>query len=123
MHKHHSLNYLEIACRDLVGSKQFFSDVFDWSFTDYPDQKSGEVHYSAFSLGNIDGGFFTSDKVSCQSNGAALIVFYSEDINATQDKIEAADGIISTATFDFPGGRRFHFCDPSGNEFAVWSDQ
>lgn len=120
---HHTLNYLEIACRDLTGSKQFFSDVFDWSFTDYPDPKSGEINYSAFSLGNIDGGFFSSDKVACQSNGSALIVFYSEDLRKTQSIIETAGGIISTPAFDFPGGQRFHFCDPSGNEFAVWSDQ
>lgn len=123
MHKHHSLSYLEIACRDLVGSKHFFSTVFDWSFTDYPDPKSGEVAYSAFNLDNINGGFFASNKVACQSNGSALIVFYSEDLSKTQSIIEAAGGIISTPAFDFPGGQRFHFCDPSGNEFAAWSDK
>lgn len=75
MHKHHSLNYLEIASRDLVGSKEFFNTVFNWSFTDSPAPKSGKINYSAFSLGNIDGGFFASNKVACQSNGSALIVF------------------------------------------------
>jgi len=60
---------------------------------------------------------------SSTSNGAALIVFYSADLEETQEKVKKANGIIMKPIFAFPGGRRFHFTDPSGNEFAVWSDK
>jgi predicted enzyme related to lactoylglutathione lyase len=55
--------------------------------------------------------------------GGALIVFYSRLLEKTQDKIERAGGQIIRPVYDFPGGRRFHFCDPGGNEYAVWSDK
>ena len=67
--------------------------------------------------------FFKSDLSSSTSNGAALIVFYSSDLEANQEKIKKANGIIMKQIFAFPGGRRFHFAEPSGNEFAVWSDK
>jgi predicted enzyme related to lactoylglutathione lyase len=51
------------------------------------------------------------------------VIFYSNRLEETLAKVEQAGGIISTPTFSFPGGRRFHFTEPSGNEFAVWSDQ
>jgi|TARA_B110000116_G_scaffold265282_1_gene274269 predicted enzyme related to lactoylglutathione lyase len=123
MNQHHSLNYIEIACRDLVASKLFFGAVFNWVFSDYFDPESGAINYSAFSLDNINGGFFSADKVTSQNNGGALIVFYSQNLNLTETEIKRAGGVISKPTFNFPGGRRFHFSDPSGNEFAVWSDQ
>ena len=123
MNRHHSVNYIEIACRNLVASKDFFSNVFDWAFNDYFDPESGSVNYSAFSLDNINGGFFSADKAVSQNNGSALLIFYSLNLNATAIQIKSAGGIISKPTFNFPGGRRFHFIDPSGNEFAVWSDQ
>ena len=116
MNKHETINYLELPAKNLEATKEFFSTVFGWSFQDYgPD-------YLAFSDKTIDGGFYKSDLSSLAGNGAALIVFYSEDLEATQEKIENANGVIVQATFDFPGGRRFHFTEPSGNEFAVWSD-
>lgn len=54
--------------------------------------------------------------------GSALIVFYSKDLKQTQTKIVDAGGQVVKPIFSFPGGRRFHFCDPNGNEYAVWSD-
>ena len=71
----------------------------------------------------IDGGFFQSDLNTSTDNGSALIVFYSEDLDKTLAKIESAGGLIIKPVFSFPGGRRFHFGDPNGNEFAVWSDK
>ena len=115
--EHEKINYVEFPAKDIAATKAFFSDVFAWQFVDYgPD-------YAAFSNQGLDGGFFTSDLASDSSAGAALIVFYSEKLEETQTKIEIAGGKITQAIFTFPGGRRFHFTEPSGNEFAVWSDR
>ena len=117
MNKHEKINYVELPAKDLKATKEFFSRVFDWSFQDFG------AEYIAFSNQGIDGGFFKSDLSSATSNGAALMVFYSKDLEATQVKVKKAKGTIVKAIFPFPGGRRFHFTEPSGNEFAVWSDR
>jgi len=78
--------------------------------------------YTAFSNQCIDGGFYQSVLSSSTNNGAALIVLFSNDLKATQEKIENANGIITKPVYSFPGGQRFHFTEPSFNEFAVWSD-
>lgn len=117
MTSHEKINYLEFPAKDIEKAKQFFGKVFSWEFVDYgPD-------YVAFMGAGINGGFFKSDLNSSTKNGATLIVFYSEDLAATQEKITANDGSIVEPIFSFPGGRRFHFGDPNGNEFAVWSDK
>ncbi len=113
---HEKINYVEFPARDLPATKAFFSAAFGWSFTDYGSE------YTAFSDEGLDGGFFQSDKVSSTDTGSPLIVFYSKDLDATQSKIEKAGGQIVKAKFSFPGGHRFHFSDPNGNEYAVWSD-
>lgn len=66
---------------------------------------------------------FTSELVATTERGSALIVIYSEDLEATEAKIVAAGGTVVKPIFAFPGGRRFHFTEPSGNELAVWSDK
>ncbi len=117
MNQHEKINYVEFPAIDIEKTKRFFSQAFNWSFTDYgPD-------YCAFSDQGLDGGFFKSDKNSTSANGAALIVFYSENLEQTLQKVESAGGSISQDIFAFPGGRRFHFIEPSGNELAVWSDK
>ena len=116
MNEHEKINYVEFPCRHLPSTKAFFSEVFQWSFQDYgPD-------YTAFADQGLDGGFFRADAESSTANGAALIVFYSRDLENTLARVHAAGGEIVKPIFDFPGGRRFHFTEPSGNEFAVWSD-
>lgn len=116
MNEHEKINYVEFPAKDIETAKTFFAKVFGWSFTDYgPD-------YTAFSNQGIDGGFFKSDLTASSKNGGALIVFYSENLEQTQAKIESAGGSIVKPVFKFPGGRRFHFSDPNGNEYAVWSD-
>lgn len=116
MHEHEKINYLEFPASDLVVVKQFFTAVFGWSFTDYGPE------YTAFSGAGLDGGFYRADLHASTDNGSALVVFYSKNLEATQQKIEAAGGNTVKAIFSFPGGRRFHFSDPTGNEYAVWSD-
>ena len=115
MNVHEKINYVEYPAKDIEATKRFFAAAFDWSFVDYgPD-------YSAFFNQGLDGGFFRSNLASTAENGAALLVFFSENLEGTQVKVKNAGGVISTEPFSFPGGRRFHFIEPSGNEFAVWS--
>ncbi len=117
MTNHEKINYIEFPSKDIETTKAFFSKTFGWSFVDYgPD-------YTAFSGAGIDGGFFKSDLIVSCKNGSALIVFYSKYLEQTQSKIEQAGGAIKEPIFSFPGGRRFHFTDPNGNEYAVWSDK
>lgn len=116
MNEHEKINYVELPAKDLEATKKFFAEVFGWSFKDFGDE------YAAFSNEGLDGGFFKSDHFSTTESGAALIVFYSRDLGKTLDKIKSAGGHILKDIFPFPGGRRFHFSEPSGNEFAVWSD-
>ncbi|WP_028301923.1 VOC family protein [Oceanospirillum beijerinckii] len=116
MNQHEKLNYVEFAAKDLESTKAFFSKVFGWSFVDYGPE------YSAFSNQGLDGGFFQSDSCSQTQTGGALLVFYSADIESTLDKVVNNGGDIIRPIFEFPGGCRFHFVEPSGNEFAVWSE-
>jgi len=113
---HEKIDYVELPAKDIELAKTFFTKVFNWEFVDYgPD-------YCAFDKAGLRGGFFKSDLVAETKNGSALIVFYSKELEATQEKIEKSGGHIEKPIFSFPGGRRFHFCDPNGNEYAVWSD-
>jgi predicted enzyme related to lactoylglutathione lyase len=115
MNQHEKINYIEFPAKNISATKAFFEHVFNWKFEDFgPD-------YTAFSNQGVDGGFYTSQQASTTKNGASLTVFYSDNLHATQQKVEQAGGQIEQAIFDFPGGSRFHFTEPSGNEFAVWS--
>ncbi len=110
------INYVELPSRDLEATKRFFGNAFGWSFVDYGPE------YSAIENAGLDGGFFKSDKVSTTSNGSVLVVLYSTDLENSLDRVTSAGGRIVREIFSFPGGRRFHFTDPNGNEYAVWSD-
>ncbi|MEZ5718488.1 MAG: VOC family protein [Burkholderiaceae bacterium] len=116
MPMHEKINYVEYPSRNLEATKAFFQAAFGWSFADYGPE------YAAFSDQGLDGGFFQSDTAASTDNGSALIVFYSARLEETQAKITAAGGRIVRPIFAFPGGRRFHFTEPGGNEFAVWSE-
>jgi len=116
MNKHEKINYVEYPSVNLLATKAFFESAFAWSFVDFGSE------YSAFSGEGLDGGFFKSHQASCTDNGAALIVFYSHNLEETLLKVQQSGGEIIKDIFTFPGGRRFHFKEPSGNEFAVWSD-
>nr|WP_299383675.1 VOC family protein [Allomuricauda sp.] len=108
------INYVEFKAHDIPQTKAFYQSIFGWTFTDYGPT------YTAFSSSGLDGGFeLTEDTIS---NGA-LVVLYHEDLSHIQEKVIESGGVISKAIFSFPGGRRFHFTDPSGNELAIWSDK
>ena len=116
MDRHEKIDYVEFAAQDMEATKAFFAEVFGWSFTDYgPD-------YADCPDGGIMTGFFHASLKSSPETGGALVTFYSARLEETKAKIEAAGGTIVKPIFPFPGGRRFQFTEPSGNEFAVWSD-
>ncbi|MCB1999636.1 MAG: VOC family protein [Rhodoferax sp.] len=116
MPAHEKINYVEFPARDLAQSKAFFAAAFGWSFVDYgPD-------YAAFSDQGLDGGFYRSELQATTASGSALLVFFSQALEETQARVERAGGRIVKPIFTFPGGRRFHFVEPSGNEFAVWGE-
>ena len=108
------IDYIELPATSVAAIKRFYIDVFGWKFTDYgPD-------YTSFEDGRLAGGFAKAGAVRA---GGALIVIFALDLAATEKRVTGAGGKIVKPTFDFPGGRRFHFTDPSGNELAVWSDR
>jgi predicted enzyme related to lactoylglutathione lyase len=116
--EHEKINYVEFPAKDIVATKAFFNQAFSWQFTDYGPE------YSAFSASTagLEGGFYRADLSASTHSGSALIVLFSLELEQTQKKIVTAGGSIVKDIFPFPGGRRFHFTDPSGNEFAVWSN-
>ena len=111
------IDYVEFPSRDLEASKTFFEQVFGWRFNDYGPE------YTAFFDESLKGGFYKADVTASTDNGSALIVFYSDNLEMTRARIEAAGGRIVRPVFSFPGGRRFHFTEPGGNELGVWSDK
>ena len=116
MSNHQKIDYVELPAKNLKLVKEFFQSVFGWKFVDYGPE------YTAFSNSGLKGGFYLSELESTTKNGSVLVVMFSDKLEATQAKIEKAGGRIIKSIFPFPGGRRFHFCDPNGNEYAVWSD-
>ena len=108
------VDYLEFLAPDIPNVKSFYESAFGWAFTDYgPD-------YTSFNDGRLSGGFST-DKPT--ASGAPLTVIFADDLEAALKRVEDAGGRIVRPTYSFPGGRRFHFTDPAGNELAVWSDK
>ena len=116
MNAHEKINYVEYPANNLKATKAFFEAAFGWKFADYGPE------YIAFSDQGLDGGFFKADLASSTDKGSALVVFYSKRLEETLSKVERAGGKVVKPIFKFPGGRRFHFAEPSGNEFAVWSE-
>lgn len=111
------INYLELPAADLDAVEKFYHDAFGWTFVSYGDD------YRAFNDGTFDGGFYKAEAASSTKSGAALIVIYAEDLECTEQTVVRCGGVIVRAIFSFPGGRRFQFTDPNGNELAVWSDK
>lgn len=110
--KHHAIDYIEFYADQLAPIKQFYTACFGWSFTDYGPS------YTSFQDGHLGGGFTTD----ATAGKGALVILYSERLEETQAIVREQGGKIVKEIFSFPGGRRFHFTDPSGNELAVWSD-
>jgi uncharacterized protein len=114
MHLHHAIDYIEFTVRDLGAAKRFYADAFGWKFNDYgPD-------YAGIQGGDGEvGGLHRTNEVR---SGGPLVILYSNDLDQSLVAVRLAGGKILKEPYSFPGGRRFHFADPSGNELAVWSD-
>jgi predicted enzyme related to lactoylglutathione lyase len=113
MRPDYKLDYVEMQAGNgtLDSVKIFYSTAFGWTFTDYGPT------YAAFSEG-LDGGFDASSDKSVKP----LPILYASSLESALEAVEQAGGKIVKPIFSFPGGRRFHFTDPAGNELAVWSD-
>ena len=111
MSSHHAIDYVEFTVTDLAAAKRFYTEAFGWSFNDYGPSYAGiqgpERELGGFTVGEV-------------VPGGPLIVIYSTDLDASLSAVQRAGGAIVKEPFGFPGGRRFHFTDPSGNQLAVW---
>lgn len=114
-HEHHAIDYIEISVTDLEASKRFYADAFGWRFNDY-----GPGYAGIAGREREMGGLAMADEVRA---GGPLVILFSQDLEATHEAVKAAGGRIVKEPFEFPGGRRFHFADPSGNELAVWAEK
>ena len=107
------IDYIEFSTTNIEDTKKFYSEVFEWEFTDFgPD-------YTSFTDGRMGGGFSVASEMRA---GGPLIVLYSTNLAEIETRVRESGGKIVKEIFEFPGGRRFHFADPSGNELAVWSE-
>lgn len=111
------VDYIEFPCADFDAVQTFYEKAFRWKFVDYGPE------YRAFTDGKINGGFRRANLNSSTGNGAALVILYAENLEATKEQVVSSGGTIVKDIFSFPGGRRFQFADPNGNELAVWSDR
>ena len=114
---HHEINYIEISATNLAEAKTFYGEAFGWQFNEYGPEYIGIRR-------QLDdgecGGICYCDNIV---GGGPLVILYSIDLESTLASVTNAGGQITKEIFEFPGGRRFQFCDPSGNELAVWSEQ
>ncbi|HEU0006007.1 MAG TPA: VOC family protein [Terriglobia bacterium] len=114
MHLHHAIDYIEFTVLDLDAAKRFYADAFGWNFTDYGPDYAG-IQGADREVGGMH-------RTKDVRTGGPLVILYSSDLDQSLVSVRSAGGTVLKEPFTFPGGRRFHFADPSGNELAVWSD-
>jgi uncharacterized protein len=117
-HRHHALDYIEIPVVDVAAARQFYGSAFGWAFNDYGPDYAG-IQDPARPRAEV-GGLAKADAVR---PGGPLVLLFSDDLDASVEAVVGAGGRIVNGPYDFPGGRRFHFTDPSGNELGVWAEQ
>lgn len=105
------VDYVEFAVPSGEAAKAFYAAAFGWTFQDWgPD-------YVSFNDGARDAGGLRVEA----GRPASLVILYSDDLEATRAAVVAAGGTVIGPDLEFPGGKRFHFRDPFGNELAVWT--
>jgi uncharacterized protein len=114
-HQHHAIDYIEFPVTDMARAKRFYAAAFGWSFNDY-----GPDYAGIKKEGGEAGGLKLEPKVQA---GGPLVILYSQDLELSLKKVKEAGATIVKEPFSFPGGRRFQFRDPSGNELAVWAEK
>ena len=113
---HHAIDYIEINVTDLPAAKTFYHDAFGWQFNDYGPDYAGIR--SADGEGEVGG----LNPNAPPAAGGPLVLLWSADLDASAAAVTDAGGSLTLGPYDFPGGRRFHFSDPSGNVLGVWGD-
>jgi predicted enzyme related to lactoylglutathione lyase len=114
MRSENRIDYIEIPVTDLPKARAFLETMFGWKFQEWGDE------YFGFNDGSLNGGLRQANEPT-PANGV-LLILYSEDLERDVVRVQDLGGTISQEIFPFPGGRRFHFIDPVGTEFAIWSD-
>jgi predicted enzyme related to lactoylglutathione lyase len=110
--RHHRVDFFELPVVDMSAAKAFYAAAFGWAFEDWgPD-------YADIKGAGLSGGLRAVPEAA--PSGGVLVILYSEDLEASEKAVVAAHGKV-TERHDFPGGRRFHFADPSGNQLAIWT--
>ncbi len=115
-HLHHALDYIELRVTDLAATRRFYEAAFGWQFNDYGPA------YSGIRAPDGEGEVGGLDATTAPTPGGPLVLLFSDDLDASVAAVRAAGGEVVAEPYEFPGGRRFHFADPSGNELGVWAE-
>ena len=107
------IDYVELASSNIVATSAFLAAAFGWGFVDYGP------HYKGFAGAGLDGGIDGSGE---GPPAAPLIILKTDDLADATRRVEAAGGVITRPIYGFPGGRRFHFREPGGNQLAIWAE-
>jgi predicted enzyme related to lactoylglutathione lyase len=114
---HHAIDYIEINARDLATATAFYGAAFGWQFNDYDPEYAGIKAPD----GDGEAGGINATGQGEPGPGGPLVMLYSDDLDASVEAVSSAGGTVTSGPYEFPGGRRFHFTDPSGNELGVWA--
>jgi len=117
-HRHHAIDYVELTVTDLERAKRFYSEAFGWRFNDYGPDYAGIASPEGESAPEV-GGLRRDEQVRA---GGPFVLLYSTDLDQSVQAVRSAGGQVVNGPYEFPGGRRFHFTDPSGNELGVWAE-
>lgn len=117
-HTHHAIDYIELAVTDVEEAKRFYAEAFGWQFNDYGPEYAGIRSPEAESASEV-GGLRRDQEVRA---GGPFVLLYSADLDKSVEAVTKAGGQVVNGPYEFPGGRRFHFTDPSGNELGVWAE-
>jgi predicted enzyme related to lactoylglutathione lyase len=117
-HQHHAIDYVELTVTDLDQTKRFYTEAFGWRFNDYGPEYAGIQSPQGASAPEV-GGLRAGPAVPA---GGPLVLLYSTDLDRSVEAVKSAGGQVVNGPYEFPGGRRFHFTDPSGNELGVWAE-
>ena len=111
---HHTIDYIEIGVDDVAAAKAFYASAFGWEFSDYGPGYAGIRRPDRPGvLGGLRG-------AGARPPGGPLGRLWSADLDSPAAAVVGAGGRIAQEPYAFPGGRRFHFLDPAGNELGVW---
>lgn len=113
MSQENRIDHVEIPVTDLAAARTFFEALFGCTFHMWGDD------YISFNDGRLEGGFSRA-KEAAPATGI-LVIFFSANLERHLERVQQLGATISQYISPFPGGQRFHFIDPTGTEYAIWS--